>query len=200
MVDKQKKSRIGIVAIWILFLFPVVSSYVLFYSGWQPLGTTNYGELVNPARPLVLPLMDDRFGEPVNEDWIYGKWTMVYFAGPDCDAVCREQVILSVKIRLGENRNALRLQNMLLFTDQAAFKALPEWLGPKAAITVAAPLMRDKEAVLKAFDMSDLDGQTEGRLFLVDPQGNLMMRFPAELSPQGIRKDLKRLFKISQVG
>ena len=40
----------------------------------------------------------------------------------------------------------------------------------------------------------------EDYLYLIDPRGNLMMRFPATGEPARIRKDLGRLLKASRVG
>ena len=43
------------------------------------------------------------------------------------------------------------------------------------------------------------DGQRD-HLFLVDPLGNLMMRFPKDADPSRIKKDLTHLLKVSRIG
>ena len=37
-------------------------------------------------------------------------------------------------------------------------------------------------------------------IYMIDPLGNLMMRFPKDVDPSLMAKDLKRLLKVSQIG
>ena len=37
-------------------------------------------------------------------------------------------------------------------------------------------------------------------IYLIDPFGNLMMRFSPELSPKSMLKDVKHLLKVSRIG
>lgn len=197
---RLRRQRLGIIAVIALFVLPVASSYLLYYSGWRPGGTVNYGELIQPPRPIQMPLMDDRFGQAVGEDWIYGKWTMLYLADDECGATCRERVFTIAKIRLGQNRNVNRLRNVLLLTSQAGFGGVSEWLREGADLLVLAPIQRDRSQVMQFFDETGLPGSPLGRLYLIDPQGNLMMRYPTDFDPTRLRKDLERLLKLSQVG
>jgi len=40
----------------------------------------------------------------------------------------------------------------------------------------------------------------QNAIYLVDPLGNLMMRFPPDLEPKSLLKDLKHLLKVSRIG
>jgi len=40
----------------------------------------------------------------------------------------------------------------------------------------------------------------KGRVYLVDPLGNLMMSYPADMNPKGMQTDLKKLLKNSWAG
>ncbi|MNT11768.1 hypothetical protein D3C72_1466670 [compost metagenome] len=42
--------------------------------------------------------------------------------------------------------------------------------------------------------------RAEDTLFLVDPLGNLMMRFPQDPDPKKMSGDLKKLLKVSRIG
>ncbi|MCP5142251.1 MAG: hypothetical protein H6926_09305 [Chromatiales bacterium] len=194
------RQRIGLLATIALFVVPVALSYALFYSGWRPVGTTNYGELIQPARPLQMPLLDDRDGKAVPEDWMYGKWTLLYLTEAECDDACRERVITLAKIRLGQNRNVNRIRVGLLMADQAGFPSLGEWLQPEADLLTLAPVMRDRDRVMKNFEAGSQEGPIFERTYLIDPLGNLMMRFPIDFDPTLLRKDLEKLLKLSQVG
>jgi hypothetical protein len=37
-------------------------------------------------------------------------------------------------------------------------------------------------------------------IYIVEPLGNVMLRFPVDPDPKGIMKDLKQLLKASQIG
>ena len=37
-------------------------------------------------------------------------------------------------------------------------------------------------------------------IFIVDPRGNLMMRYDANADPKGLREDLKQLLELSHIG
>jgi len=39
-----------------------------------------------------------------------------------------------------------------------------------------------------------------GSVFIVDPDGNLMMRYDAAADPKGLREDLKKLLELSHIG
>ncbi|MCB1735581.1 MAG: hypothetical protein H6981_02725 [Gammaproteobacteria bacterium] len=192
--------RIGMIAIIALFVIPVALSWSLFYSGWKPVGTVNYGELIHPARPLQTPILDDRFGKAVPEDWMYGKWTLLYLTDTACDESCRQRVITLAKIRLGQNRHIDRIQVALMMSGQSGFATLAEWLRPEADLITMAPIMKDRRKTIGNFEVDAMEGPVFERTYLIDPLGNLMMRYPVDFDPTGLRKDLERLLKLSQVG
>jgi hypothetical protein len=39
-----------------------------------------------------------------------------------------------------------------------------------------------------------------GRVYLIDPIGNLVLSYAPDADPSGMRKDLARLLRLSQVG
>ena len=39
-----------------------------------------------------------------------------------------------------------------------------------------------------------------GTIFIVDPLGNLMMRYDVRQDPKGLREDLKNLLELSHIG
>ena len=48
--------------------------------------------------------------------------------------------------------------------------------------------------------MTRVGGLKDGDMLLLDPLGNIMMRYQQNADPYGIHKDLKVLFKASQIG
>jgi hypothetical protein len=39
-----------------------------------------------------------------------------------------------------------------------------------------------------------------GRIFIVDPLGNLMMSYSRAIEPKGLLQDMKKLLKLSHIG
>jgi hypothetical protein len=58
-------------------------------------------------------------------------------------------------------------------------------------------LARASAAVISAFPA---ERDPEDHIYLIDPLGNLMLRFPKDAEPTRMKKDLERLLKVSSVG
>ena len=69
--------------------------------------------------------------------------------------------------------------------------------------TIIVVLAQDEQyaSLVKQFrNGDDPTLQGPGRVYIVDPIGNIMMSYEAEADASGMRKDLKRLLRISQLG
>ncbi|HWK74811.1 MAG TPA: hypothetical protein VNQ81_11105, partial [Povalibacter sp.] len=78
--------------LWLLiaiFFAPLAVAFLLYYgtSGWRPAGSTNHGELINPARPLPQLTLTSTSGAALSNDLWQDKWTVVYIGDGQCDAV-----------------------------------------------------------------------------------------------------------------
>jgi cytochrome oxidase Cu insertion factor (SCO1/SenC/PrrC family) len=177
-----------------LFLLPLLLSFWLYYGvHWRPLGTTNHGELIAPVRPLPDITLHDTDGVARNHVF-HGKWTLVYVGDGSCDANCRTTLVFMRQTRLSLNNEMTRVQRVLLATagccDLAYLAAQhPGVMALDASQAVAQPLLAQFPAEARA--------QT---LYIVDPLGNLMMRYDARLPPRGLLEDLKRLLQLSHIG
>jgi len=177
-----------------LFLLPLLLSFWLYYGlHWSPQGTTNHGELIAPARPLPDVTLPD--ADAVARSHVFhGKWTLVYVGRGACDADCRSALVFMRQTRLSLNNEMTRVQRVLLATadccDQAYLKGEhPGLLVLDASQALAQPLLAQFPG----------DGRAEA-LYVVDPLGNLMMRYDARLPPKGLLEDLKRLLQLSHIG
>ena len=72
----------------------------------------------------------------------------------------------------------------------------PQVLADHAGIVAARV---DPAALGKLFRPADGQALSD-HIYLVDPLGNLMMRFPADPNPSRMKKDLIRLLKASRIG
>lgn len=165
---------------------PVIASFVAFY--WlQPSGHVNYGELVAPrAMPAApLPTLD---GKPFAWKDLDRTWALVVADSAKCDERCREKLVYIRQVRLAQGKESARVERVWLLTDSGT---------PDAALLADQPGLR----VVRAADsetLRALPGNAAAHVYVVDPLGNLMMRFPENADPRRMLKDLSRLLRHSK--
>jgi cytochrome oxidase Cu insertion factor (SCO1/SenC/PrrC family) len=196
-------SRQALVLLALLFLTPVFVAWVMHHQsgqGWRPDGTTNNGMLVHPARPLSLPEELMIAGATAN-DYLQGKWTLLYIGDADCDAICNENLYKMRQVRTAQNENMLRVQQLYLVRDEAVPEALQGLLDKdykETAVTLLSA--RQAEQIAPYFLIDGIPMQGAERVYLIDPLGNLMMFYPPDANPSGMLKDLRKLLKYSKIG
>ena len=201
---KSKSSRTTLYLVIAVCLAPVVLSYFMYY-GVRPEGRTNHGELLSPQK-AVSDVKTELLAKPDQESGLLdviktwakddtrqsfsklgdfrGRWLMVWVGPAACDADCREQLWQMRQVRLTTGRERDRVERLWLVTDGGQ------------------PTLRDEEQGLWVVRMPPDQSGTwlANQVHLVDPLGNLMMRFPLKADPQGMKKDLMKLLKASRIG
>lgn len=178
-----------------IFLGPLALSFWLYYgTGWRPGGDTSHGELIDPARPLPVVALPDLQGTSSSARWFDGKWSMVVVGNGVCDEDCRHSLVFARQIWLGLGRENSRVQRVFLATDQCCDRDYLRrehagLLTLDGSTAAAAPLL----AQIPAQDRSHM-------IFIVDPLGNLMMRYDSRLQPRDLRSDLRKLLGLSHIG
>ncbi len=196
-------SKQALVLLGLMFMAPAFVAWVMHNSseqGWRPEGTTNRGMLVHPARPLTLPAEMIIADIPAN-DYLQGKWTLLYIGDADCDAVCNENLYKMRQVRTAQNEHMRRVQQLYLVLDEAVPESLQTLLDneyKKMAVTRATAGQADQIAPYFLIDGVSMQGAE--RVYIVDPLGNLMMFYPQDANPSGMLKDLKKLLKFSKIG
>ena len=173
-----KRGRLKLALLALFFLLPVGASWLIWWLDLAPGATGNYGTLL-PPRPVALaPLAA-----------LKGKWVLVQFDGGACDARCERKLYFMRQVRRAQGREMQRIERLWLVTDAAQPRA--EVL---AAIegTVVAPAPPGVGFPAEA--------AVTDHVYLVDPLGNLMMRFPRDPDPARVIKDLKQLLRASSFG
>ena len=172
---------------------PVLLSYFTYYV-IRPEGRRNYGELVNPQRPLpalATQTLDGRAGQLTA---LQGQWLLISIAGAACDSACEQRLYFQRQLRESLGREKERLDRVWLVNDGAVPDSR---LGPALA---ASTVLRVPADALAQWLAPAAGQRTEDHLYLVDPLGNLMMRFPANMDAAGAAKakrDLDRLLRAS---
>jgi cytochrome oxidase Cu insertion factor (SCO1/SenC/PrrC family) len=190
-------SRATPLVLLLVFMVPLLVATVLyFFHGSLPMPRLKtHGILINPARPLERFTAQTLAGKPLSLDDIRGKWTLVYVAGDKCDLYCEANLFKTRQVRLALGENIGRVQRLYLVIDRHTLNNLPSILSEHPRMTVAAI---DKTVQPTLTEV--LGKAPEGQVYIIDPLGNVMMRYPPNATSKGMIKDLKHLLRASQIG
>ncbi|RJP63818.1 MAG: hypothetical protein C4535_18510 [Comamonadaceae bacterium] len=169
---------------------PVIASYVTYYL-IRPEGRRNYGELIDPQRALPAFTGTDALGQAVPLSSLKDQWLLVSVADSACDAACQEHLLLQRQLRETLGREKDRLDWVWLRTGDAALS------DPLKQATAAARVLHVDAQALATWLQPAPGQKIEDHLYVVDPLGNWMMRFPANIDPKQAKRDLDRLLRAS---
>lgn len=181
-------------AVMLVCAAPVIASYFAYYV-IRPEGRRNYGELIQPQRPLPAISATNLQGEVLALPTLKGQWLFVSVAGGACGAACQQNLYLQRQLREGLGKEKDRLDWVWFVQDDAAVS--PELQTALKGATV----LRVPSAELSRWLVAEQGRQLEDHLYLVDPLGNWMMRFPAGLTAENapnVKRDLDRLMRAAQ--
>lgn len=181
-----------------LLALPFVVAFALYWFEWRPAKLANHGELITPPRPLPESGLTHVDGRPLNTEELKRKWSLIMVNVGDCATACQRDLQQIRQVQVALNKEMVRLRRVLLGHSLTELRADPGLSTVQAAypdLLVAAP--SDDQAGAAARIL--LDGR-QHRYYVVDPLGNVMMRYPAQPDMAGMLKDLERLLKYSWVG
>jgi hypothetical protein len=185
---------------WKMFLVlavcaaPVVASYLTYFV-IRPQGRINYSELVLPSPPLPadLPLTDLQ-GAAVNPASLKGQWLLLVVAAAACDAACEKHLWLQRQLRETLGREKNRVDKVWLIPDTAPVRTETlNAIRTNTQITV----LRLPRAALAAW-LAPVAGQAlENHIYIINPQGEWMMRSPIKPEPAKLKRDIEKLLRAS---
>ena len=184
--------RLKMLAVLAACAAPVVASYFTYYV-IRPEGRRNFGELVE-QRPLPSVTGTSLDGTSVPLRSLRGQWLLVSVAGGDCEAACERHLYLQRQLREGLGKDKDRIDWVWLVADGKPVRdALLPALGQATVLRVDGGPLGQWLTPAPGRALAD-------HLYLVDPMGNWMMRFPAGLdlaSASKAKRDLERLLRAS---
>ena len=201
--EPRSRARLSLLLLLALFAAPVVLAWLAFYvlPEWRPAGTANHGELIEPLRPLPPFQLETLAGDTVDEAFVRGKWTLVYLMQGACNDRCVEHLYRLRQVRLAQGKNIDRVQRLVLWDATGVSPAKQAELDSHFPGQVVLSLAeRQPSALLDAFVLQGRDPLQAGRVYVVDPLGNLMMSYEPQAEPGGMIEDLERLLKYSGLG
>jgi len=177
-------------AIAALCLAPFVAALIAYYY-WRPQGGMNYGELI-PARLLGDPPLRHLDQRAFRLSELKGKWILLQLDQADCAAACRAKLYNMRQVRLAQGREMERVERVWLILDEAPLETqlMREYDGTRMLRAAGNPIVAEFAPA----------GGVRDHIYLIDPLGNLMLRFPKDADPSKMRKDLVRLLRASRIG
>jgi cytochrome oxidase Cu insertion factor (SCO1/SenC/PrrC family) len=174
---------------------PVIGSYFTYYVIKPNGGTTSYGTLVEPQRPIPDGLVvTGEDGKPLQLASLRGKWLLVSVDSSACDKACVTKLYFMRQVRATQGPERERVVEVWLRTDAGKVAEVIEKAYPDTHKLIADP------AALSAWLPVDAGTSLADHIFVVDPNGNLMMRFPKDPNPSKIKGDITKLLKWSSIG
>lgn len=172
------------------FAAPMLAAWIAYF-GWHPDKHKNYGSLL-PVTPLANAQGKLLSGAAYNLDALKGKWVIVYVGSANCDVACSKQLYYMRQSRISLGKDQDRVERVWVVSDAG----MPQ----RSLVNLHAGLRvwRPSQAIF--INQFPAVRPAAPHLYLVDPLGNLMMRFPENTDPKSLIKDMKLLLKASQIG
>ena len=196
-MKEKTKSRIYLVSIFAVFFGPLLFAMWLFYvpNSWMNSKTQNHGALIEPAKPLDDFKMTSIDGNVWDKQQFMGKWTLLYVGDEHCDLYCEASLFKMRQVRLSLGRDRQRVQGKYLGIDNKNNKqSFNDIIKNYPDMQVSWFIFDSTPNSLSTYDLQ------KNVIYIIDPLGNLMMQYSRDATSKGMKKDLKRLLKVSKIG
>lgn len=182
--DKRGKRTILLIAA--VCIAPVLASYGAYYLFPRD-RQVNYGTLLPTApAPSIEGAKSD--GAPFRLEELRGRWVLLAADPGSCDAACERKLYATRQARTMQGKEQDRIVRAWLVTDDVP--PPPALLAQHPGLVVAR---------VPAGAPAALPGGA-GAIYVIDPLGNLVLRYADDPDIKGISRDLGRLLKASRIG
>ncbi len=190
-VMTRKQGLFSLLGLFLLFMLPYCLAWWAYtHASWRQ-QLSNYGELIQPLIAFDHLHVHNTQGEPIAFDNFQGRWTLLYVQSGACSVQCEQNLVQMRQIWLALGKDAGRVSRVLATTDETS-QRLRSKLQADYAGTLHALI---DETGLNALHQIDVGG-----LYIVDPDGHVMMHYEERFNAKGVFKDISRLLRISQIG
>lgn len=193
--SRTSHGRLKMLAVLFICAAPVIASYLTYYV-IRPSNVKSFGELVQPQRPMPDLTATTLDGKTTALASLRGQWLLVSISGGACAKPCSDHLYMQRQLRETLGKEKDRLDWVWLISDDVP-------LAPDLAMRLMDSTTRAQGFSALRLKGSDIAAWLQGgatRLYLIDPQGNYMMRFPENMSVEQAAKakaDISRLLRAS---
>jgi hypothetical protein len=185
--SRRRSARRTLALLALVCAAPIVASYVAYY-GLHPSARVNYGELEAKPAPEIVGATAE--GAPWRLSALRGRWVLLVLTQGACDAACERALYATRQARTIQGREQERIDRVLLQPAGAP--------APAAGVRAQHPGLTVAQTDPGPWT-SLLRGAPDAVL-LLDPLGNLVLRYPGDPDIRRLAQDLERLLKASRIG
>ncbi|AZE52268.1 hypothetical protein C4K03_0073 [Pseudomonas synxantha] len=182
-VPDRRKGRWQLVLILLMVVGPMVLATLMYkLQFWVPDSRSYHGELIGNGQTRA------DIGVQADED----RWQLLVTAPATCAADCQQLVYLARQLQIGLGRDASRASHALASAQPVAAQY-------DAKLKAEYPQLQRYPLDLPTFTKSAA-APGEAQLWIVDPHGNLVLRYDAKVKGKDLLNDLRLLLKLSNIG
>ena len=194
----KKRNPYTVWFVVLAFIAPVALAYIMFFFV-EVKSFVNHGEILNPIVHISSFKLKDEKNEIIPQDELTYKWRLISFVGSSCDEQCETRLYDTRQIHTSLGKDQHRLIRMFVHLEPAddSLSTLSAEAHPNVT-----NVNGDASIIIDALGdniRSDV-GITNNEVYIMDPMGNVMMRFTQDQPNKEFLYDLKKLLKASQIG
>lgn len=184
----------AIILVFLLFTTPVLVAILLHseWFSWQPGGTRNHGELIQPVIPLPDFDLHDAHGQSLSRDDLLDRWFIIHRRHAVCDDQCLEDLYWLRQVRRAQDRHQPDVGLLLISSVTVAPETLDRIHDLAEDFLVVDGT--EAESLLAHFPATE----DRSAAYITDPLANIILGYAADADPNGIRRDLRRLLTWTQ--
>ena len=202
---KLNKGRITILLVFLTCALPIAAAFYLYFFD-KPEGTNNYGTILDPQVNVSTDVFKNINGDDFTMQQVADKWVLIQVINSDCDEVCQNTMYFQRQARASKGKEQGRIERVVFVTDDGPLETLLLRQFPDVHFVLASeeqlkswlPL---EQGIVGNKGSADI-GTVRDHVFVADPLGHVMMRFPPNNTLQfdKFRKDISRLLWASNIG
>ncbi|MBV6322358.1 SCO family protein [Duganella violaceipulchra] len=201
--SNQSRGRWKLLLVLAVCAAPLVGSYLTYYVIKPKGGVTNFGALIDPRdHPIPAMASTTLDGKPATLESYKGKWIMLKVGPSDCKQDCQDQLFAMRQLRTMQGKEMERIERVWMITDDQPLDTLLMRVNDGTRMLRAPAAVIDQWLPLE----QGAGDRVSDHIYLIDPLGNLMMRFPKGAvssdteKVKKVHKDISKLLKASAIG
>ena len=190
--SRTRAGRLRLLLVLLVCAAPVVLSYLTYYVIRPQGGTRAFGDLIEPQRELPAVTATDLQGQTHSLRDLRGQWLFIVTSNAACPLDCETLLYVQRQLHKGLGKEQDKFERVWLVTDE-------DPVAPRLVQALqGATIWRVRRDELAAWLEPAVDRQLSDHIYLVDPMGHWMMRFPPHpdaAAAAKIKRDLERLLR-----
>ena len=179
----RRKGRWQLILVLLVAIGPMILATSMYkFKFWVPENRSFHGELIGNGQSRA------DLGVQADES----RWQLLVSAPQASEAQCQHLVYLARQIQIGLGRDASRASHALA-------AAQPLDADYSARLAREYPQLQRYPLELPRYQKT-APGIEAPQLWIVDPHGNLVLRYGVDVNGKDLLKDLRQLLKLSNIG